>query len=131
MDIFTLQVKEDGIFEWLKTLREFIKKLAVGRYTIFLVKWRKRSNKQNRMYRAILNWLAEYSWYDPDELHEICKNKFLSHTHQSDMFGEMIIVKSTRELTTKQFAEYVDKVANFSAERGVVVQDNSLQYNTQ
>jgi len=131
MDIFTFEVKADNVIEWLKTLWNFIKKLAVGRYTIFLVKWWKRSNEQNRMYRAILNWLAQYSWYDTEELHEICKNKFLSHTHHSDMFWEIIIVKSTRELTTKQFLEYVEKVANFASERWVVVQDNSLQYNTQ
>lgn len=131
MEIFTFEVKTDNIIEWLKPLWDFIKKLATWRYTIFLVKWRKRSNKQNRMYRAILQWLSDYSWNDTEELHELCKNKFLSHTHHSDMFGEMIVVKSTRKLTTKQFAEYVDKVANFAAERWVVVQDNYLEYNQQ
>jgi len=123
MNIFTFEIWEDGIF-WIKQLWEFIKKLTHGKYTIFLVKWWKRTNEQNRMYRAILNSMAEYSWYDQEELHEICKNKFLSHTHQSDMFWEIKVVKSTRELTTKQFAEYVEKVANFAAERGIVIQDH-------
>ena len=98
------------------------KKLKPWNYTITILKGHKRTLKQNAMYRAIVNDLAENSWEDADTIHHWLKNMFLSKKMESELFGDCSIVWSTAELTTKQFNMYLDKVANRAAQFGTVIQ---------
>lgn len=98
-----------------------MRKLPPGNYTITIIKWHKRTLKQNRMYWAIINWLAETSWEDAQDIHDWFKDMFLSKKLESEIFWEKNVVRSTTELTTKEFTDYVEKVANFAASWWVVV----------
>lgn len=84
-----------------------------------------RSNQQNRYYFGVCVYLlSEHLGYSREEVHEILKHKFLRQTLWISKKGgvqEMsIITKSTTELTTKQFEEYLSEIRMWaSAELGV------------
>lgn len=98
------------------------KKLKPWNYTITILKGHKRTLKQNAMYWAIINDLAENSWENADDIHHALKNMFLSKKLESELFGDVSIVWSTAELTTKQFNMYLEKVANRAAQFGTIIQ---------
>ena len=65
-----------------------------------------RSVRQNAYYHAVcVKMLADETGYTPDEMHDILRGKFLSKTI---IFAgeEVVIVKSTKSLNTKEFEEY-------------------------
>jgi hypothetical protein len=69
-----------------------------------------RSVKQNRYYwGVVVKMLAEYTGHDMDEMHEILKYKF--NPRSIDVEGkEVTIGATTRELTTKEFMDYNERI---------------------
>lgn len=77
----------------------------------------KRSNQQNARYWAFLTAYGEYLGYTRDEMHDICKYKFLREVVEVN--GEEVIkLKSTPKTTTKEFAEYCEMCEMWAAQNG-------------
>jgi hypothetical protein len=101
-----------------------------GSYRLEIVKHRKRrSDRQNRYYwGAFMQPFADYlsaqgETVTADEVHSMFKAKFLRSTVIDRKTGEAIgvKVKSTAELSTEEFNEYLDKVGMWLSERGFQV----------
>lgn len=91
---------------------DFIKMLSIKRPMMIEIKeYRKnRSNAQNRTYWMWVHIIAEHYGYEDEELHEALKSRLLG-TEGRNVFGESVLVtKSTRKLTTAEFADYLGKI---------------------
>ena len=76
-----------------------------------------RTNPQNRYYFGVLiPIIAEWSGNKKDEVHEYLKAKFLF-----DKSGKIPRIKSTTELSTKEFSKYWEEITLFFAESFQVV----------
>ncbi len=70
-----------------------------------------RSNQQNKFYWAVVvEILAEYFGYTPEELHEALKYKFLLQHEDT-----LATVRSTTSLSTVEFMDYVDRITRWAA----------------
>lgn len=79
----------------------------------------KRSNQQNSRYWAFLTELGAHLGYTRDEMHDLCKYKFLSE--QVEVNGEsMVKLKSTHKTNTKEFAEYCEACEMWAVSLGFV-----------
>jgi hypothetical protein len=71
-----------------------------------------RSGNQNRYYWGIvIDIISGATGFTPQEAHDAMRVKFLT-----DMEGELPRVKSTTELSTVQFMDYVAQIQQFGAE---------------
>ena len=96
----------------------------------------KRSNQQNRYYHGCVIKIVRQGFKDlgyimsPEETHEFLKDKFLDYEIMANSEGVEIgrKFKSTTELTKTEFCEYVDKIAQWSAEiLNVVIPEPNTQ----
>jgi hypothetical protein len=74
-----------------------------------------RSIKQNNyLWGIVYEAVAATTGFEPEEVHEIFKKKFLSYTkmYKSKSYR---FTKSTKELNTLGFSEYIEKIKMFSA----------------
>jgi len=77
----------------------------------------KRSDRQNRLWWAYMNLLSNELGYDKDEMHEICKFKFLKREKVCEITGEIFeYLGSTAKLTKIEFAEVTSQLIRWSAE---------------
>lgn len=77
----------------------------------------KRSNNQNAYYWAAhVASFAKHCGYTPEEMHEAFKWMFLRR-HE----GQFPTVRSTSELNTREFTEYLEKIELLAAENGVFI----------
>lgn len=76
-----------------------------------------RSLSQNDRYWAMLSILGDYMGYEPTELHELMKFKFLSQ-HKEVAGQQITSVRSTSDLTTEEFVIFNDKVELFGNQYG-------------
>jgi hypothetical protein len=75
----------------------------------------KRSDAQNRWYWGVcVEILANHCGYDPEELHDALKIKFLSDRTVDDK--GLMRVGSTARMTTDEFIGYTNKVVRWAAE---------------
>lgn len=80
----------------------------------------KRTLSQNAYYWAvIIPLLGESCGYDDEEMHDALKHRFL-RDRENEKAG-LVLVKSSAELNTKAFGEYVDSCIRLAAELGVVI----------
>lgn len=78
----------------------------------------RRSDSQNAYYwGVVLPLLGEYCGYEVQEIHEVMRMKFLL-VHPN---GRMPFVRSTSDLNTAEFSEYVEQCRRFGAELGVAI----------
>jgi len=76
-----------------------------------------RSVSQNRWYWQCVTILANELGYSKDQMHEICKFKFLKHELVDEKTGEVFeYLKSTTELTTTEFSTLIESLIQWSAE---------------
>ena len=78
---------------------------------------KKRNTQQNRYYWNLLHQIHEQAWvegrqYAPEIWHEMGKRKFIGCI---DMPGGGLMAMSTTDLSTKEFAEYVNKFEAWAA----------------
>ena len=97
---------------------------------------RKRRNQQNRLMWAALNDISKQAWIDyrrfsAEVLHEHCKREFLPETCAKGVekwgylpSGERILIMSTTDLNTAEFADYMHQVFAFGGELGVVFESS-------
>jgi hypothetical protein len=85
-----------------------------------------RNLSQNDMYWAILEGLSDHLGYTKEELHDLMKYKFLKYA--KEVAGQpVIVVPSTSDLDTAQFAEFIENVLRFANEYGCSFQDGLSQ----
>lgn len=86
-----------------------------------------RNLSQNDKYWAILDGLSDHLGYTKDELHELLKYKYLKYA--KEIAGQpVVVVPSTSDLDTAQFAEYIENVLSFAHQFGCSFQDGLPQY---
>lgn len=86
-----------------------------------------RSLPQSKYYWGVcIKILSDELGYTDEEIHEVCKSMFLKDViHLKTKGGglkEVVIVKSTRDLTTIEFEDYLSKIRVFaSLELGIFI----------
>lgn len=80
-----------------------------------------RSQAQNRWYwGVIVKAISEETGYDPLEVHELLKEKFLPRTlalpDKDGVANEFVIGSSTTKLNKVEFGEFCDQVRRWAAE---------------
>ena len=91
----------------------------------------KRNIQQNRYYWQILHQIEAQAWvegrqYSAEVWHECAKRRFIGYT---DLPGGGMMAQSTTDLSTKEFAEYVQKVEAWAqVELGVCLLDMETPY---
>ena len=79
---------------------------------------KRRGSAQNRYYwGVVLKTFGDGTGYQPEDLHEALKRRFLA----IDPDAPLVMTRSTSELTTVEFNEYLEKVLQLAAEMGVFV----------
>ncbi len=72
-----------------------------------------RSNKQNKYYwKIVVGSIAEYTGYLPSEVHKGLAGKFLCDY----TISELPRIRSTTELSTSEFEEYLERCRCFGSE---------------
>jgi hypothetical protein len=100
---------ENGKFNFSEPskFRDHVAKFSGQEIAVSVTKWRKpRSDNQNSYYwGCVIELLSEHSGYTPDEMHEALKQLFLT-----DKTLQIPKVKSTTDLNTLEFEEFLSKV---------------------
>lgn len=79
----------------------------------------KRSIEQNSRYWKLVTDFGKHLGYTPDEMHDICRFKFLRNAINIE--GERLpLLKTTTKLTTAEMADYQDMIERWAAELGFV-----------
>ena len=79
-----------------------------------------RSQHANAYYwGVVLHHLAEHTGYSVDEMHDVCKAKFLAkhlavQNGNGEIVGEFVLGGSTRKLTTTEFYDYVERIRQWA-----------------
>lgn len=111
------------------TLKNYLpEKLADADKNLYLSEIKPvRSNDQNRYYWVIIAYLEEQTGSDKITLHEFFRQKFLFydivyplHRLRSEVCA-FSRYKSTTELNTKQFTDYIEKICVFMADFGIEI----------
>lgn len=117
---------EDGklLIVYRSRFLENLKLLRDGHYRVIVERiYKKRSNPQNAylwgvVYPLILQGLKDlgYELVTPEQVHELMKFKFLQ-TEIANKDGEYIeTIRSTTELTTTEFMDYLAEIWTWSKE---------------
>lgn len=76
-----------------------------------------RSHQQNKLWWVYMTILSNEIGYTKDEIHEICKMKFLKKSKVIEKTGEIMeYLGSTAELNKTDFADMVSELIRWSAE---------------
>jgi hypothetical protein len=75
---------------------------------------------QNKYYwGVVVEVLSEWSGYEPEEVHDLMKERFLAPREVELPDGlKSALYPSTRALTIEQFSSYVNRVAEWAAKQG-------------
>ena len=77
-----------------------------------------RSGNQNSLYwkwiYEIAGHISDATGEDTDTIHEYIKRNFLA-PKETEVFGEKVVEYTTKDLTTKEMAEYMEKIEAWSS----------------
>lgn len=88
-----------------------------------------RSDQQNRyMWGVVYKLVSDHTGFTPEEVHETYKIKFL--TYEKEHKGKIYkFTKSTANLSTLEFGEYLDKVINHAqGELKIIIPEPNIEY---
>jgi len=107
-----------GFYSYLKSFEG--KEVEV----VVRTKKEKRSDPQNRYYwGVVIEMLSHHTGYSRDEMHDALREKFLGM--ERDENG-LVMMKSSARLTTDEFAQYVNNIVRWAAEKlGLYIPDPS------
>ena len=117
-DKFTLPiVVEDGQMIANSVTRERLNQWVMGYtgklYATYDKKKPKRSTNINRYYwGVVLPIISEDTGHTNEELHSLFKDMFLTKETKKVLGEEVKIVKSTTDLTTGEFMQYLDRISS-------------------
>jgi len=102
-----------GMFSNMPTLYKEFQRLDGRQVTLTITKRvPRRSLPQNSyLWGIVYKVIADYSGYSQEEVHDSMRSMFLT-----DRSGDMPIIKSTTELSTEEFAAYVESIQRWAAE---------------
>ena len=88
------------------------------KYLATIVEYKsKRSDIQNNRYWSLMTEFGNFLGYSKDNLHEICRYKFLRNFIEIE--GEQLpLLKTTTKLTTAQMADYQNEIERWGHEMG-------------
>ena len=88
------------------------------RYSATIVEYKsKRSDEQNSRYWELLTEFGKHIGYTKDEMHDICRFKFLRNS--IDIEGEKLpLLKTTTKLTTVEMVDYQDAIERWAESIG-------------
>ena len=125
MDFKIVSVKDK------EAVKAYVDKLPEGKRFDVSVKLHreKRTVDQNRLLFLWIGCVSHETGYFKDEVHEIFKKKFLG-TEVFEMWGERVErLRSTANLDTKQFSQYLERIQQFaSTEMGIILPNPRDQY---
>lgn len=112
---------ETGEWEGLpkRKFRHEVARLFGGQSIEIIIHRKKkhRSVQQNRYYWMIITMISDHTGFTKDEIHAILKSRFLKAEKVHEQSGVVMeYVKSTTELTTMEYEEYLESVRRFAAE---------------
>ena len=81
---------------------------------------KKHSRSQRGLYRIWLGEIASETGNDKDWLHKRFKEKFLT-PEEVEVLGEIILVYTTKNLSTVHYSEYMTQVETFVADYGIML----------
>lgn len=96
--------------------------LEDGSYAVEVKKSKRRSNPQNAYYWGCVIPLVKHGLKDlghnwsEDDVHDVLKGLFLKRKKELPNGEEVETVISTTKLTTEEFNEYLEQIAQWSAE---------------
>ena len=108
-----------------KLVKEAFEGLKDGRYLLTLESHNNRSNDQNKYYWSgviplVKEGLKEIGYREittKEQTHDLMKTMFLKKNIVNEITGEVLeSIGSTTDLSTIEFSEYIDRIAQFSAE---------------
>ena len=107
----TLHVTDKS--DYLQVALAMVTSLNEGVYDMIIMdKDFARSHDQNSLlWGVIYKGLSDTTGYSPEELHDLCRSRWLV-----DEEGELM---STASLTKKEFNDYIDKIINWSKSLGI------------
>lgn len=118
---------ENGVIIFGEREQNYILSLKNDEYYLTIKKeYSDRSNNQNRyLWGCVYPIISNEVGYTNDEVHEICKNMFLKKwviLETKDGFKEVEITKSTKDLTTVEFENYLSQIRQWvSIELGIFI----------
>jgi hypothetical protein len=84
----------------------------------------KRSLDQNRRYWKLLTLFGKQLGYTADEMHDLCRFKFLRS--RIEIEGEPLpLMQSSTKLTTAEMADYQDNIERWANQLGIVFNELS------
>lgn len=89
--------------------------LEISKFNEAKFKKDKRTEQQNKYYHKLLDIICDYIGEEHLKLHNDLKCKFLAKPWVSED-KEYLIVNSTRDLTLKEFGDYLEKVFKWASE---------------
>lgn len=102
-----------------KKLRQEVARLFGGQSIEIIIHKKKkhRSVAQNRYYWLVCTMISEHTGFSKEETHAILKSKFLKVEKVNEDTGAIYeYIKSTTELSTVEYEEYLESVRQFAAE---------------
>lgn len=114
-----------------ESILEYLRKLNLNKRYVVDVKVErdKRTISQCKLLFLWIGCVSHETGYFKDEVHEIFKKKFLG-TEVFEIWGERVErLRSTANLDTKQFSDYLDRIQQFaSTEMGIILPNPKDQY---
>lgn len=125
MKEFVLYI-ENGIIANKKHVKEGFENLEDGRYQVTIKPRKRRSNKQNAYYHAVVcdmcaDGFREIGYrevIDAEMAHKVLAGRFLKRRLINEDTGEIISewIQSTTKLSTTEMEDYLDQCRQFAAE---------------
>ena len=82
----------------------------------------KRSINQNNYYwGVVIKLLSDELGYFPEEMHEVCRQKFLTTGKFLIGGDEYVVTKSTGDLKTSEFEEYLSQIRIWASTMEIVI----------
>lgn len=108
----SIDIKETDAFE------AYVRSLD-GRHVNIIIKEAEvsRSAQQNRLWWVYMTMIGEELGYTKNEMHQICKLRFLKETIVDDRTGaEIDVIGSTSKLSKKQFNKLIEELQRWAIE---------------
>lgn len=107
---FSKRTDKERLYETLKGLKPAVYKVELK------VNRGERSLRQNSYYwGVVIKILSDYTGFEPDEMHEDLKNRFLKYYKVIKATGEeRELAKSTSNLSTEEFEAYLDMIRRWA-----------------
>lgn len=128
---------EQGVITNPKVVKKSFQELEDGSYWVKVIQKKGRSLNQNAYYwscvlEIVLAGLRGIGYREvrtKEDAHEICKEYFLKKKIVNEDTGEVLeIPGSTTKLTTAEFGEYIERIAQWAGEYlGCVIDPPSTQ----